>query len=175
MSKKIKVLTLSDHPLSPSGVGTQTRYVIEALLKTGRYEVLSLGGAIKHQDYTPKKIDPYGDDWRIIPVDSYGTQEMIRSILRNEKPDILWMMTDPRFYEWLWSIENEIRPLCSIVYYHVWDNFPAPHFNKKFYESNDHIVSISKLTDEERSSRQSPANHAYRTKGSSWSRLGSHS
>jgi len=148
MTKKIKVLTLSDHPLSPSGVGTQTRYVIEALLKTGRYEVLSLGGAIKHQDYTPKKVDPYGDDWRIIPVDGYGTQEMIRSILRNEKPDILWMMTDPRFYEWLWSIENEIRPLCPIVYYHVWDNFPAPHFNKKFYESNDHIVSISKLTDD---------------------------
>ena len=148
MSKKIKVLTLSDHPLSPSGVGTQTRYVIEALLKTGRYEVLSLGGAIKHQDYSPKKVDPYGDDWRIIPVDGYGTQEMIRSILRNEKPDILWMMTDPRFYEWLWAIENEIRPLCPIVYYHVWDNFPAPHFNKKFYESNDHIVSISKLTDE---------------------------
>ena len=148
MSKKIKVLTLSDHPLSPSGVGTQTRYVIEALLKTGRYEVLSLGGAIKHQDYTPKMVEPYGQDWRIIPVDGYGTQETIRSILRNEKPDILWMMTDPRFYEWLWAIENEIRPLCPIVYYHVWDNFPAPHFNKKFYESNDQIVSISKLTDE---------------------------
>ena len=147
-NNKIKVLTLSDHPLSPSGVGTQTRYVIEALLKTGKFEVLSLGGAIKHSDYTPKKVEPYGDDWRIIPVDGYGTPEMIRSILRNEKIDILWMMTDPRFYEWLWSIENEIRPLCPIVYYHVWDNFPAPHFNRKFYESNDHIVSISKLTHE---------------------------
>ena len=54
MTKKIKVLTLSDHPLSPSGVGTQTRYVIEALLKTGKFEVLSLGGAIKHHDYTAK-------------------------------------------------------------------------------------------------------------------------
>jgi glycosyltransferase involved in cell wall biosynthesis len=147
MDKKIKVLTLSDHPLSPSGVGTQTRYVIEALLNTGKFQVLSLGGAIKHNDYTPKMVEPYGQDWKIIPVDGYGTQEMIRSILRNEKPDILWMMTDPRFYEWLWAIENEIRPLCPIVYYHVWDNFPAPHFNKKFYESNDRIVSISKLTD----------------------------
>jgi len=147
MDKKIKVLTLSDHPLSPSGVGTQTRYVIEALLKTGKFEVLSLGGAIKHHDYTPKYVEPWGTDWKIVPVDGYGTQEMIRSILRNEKPDILWMMTDPRFYEWLWAIENEIRPLCPIVYYHVWDNFPAPHFNKKFYESNDQIVSISKLTD----------------------------
>jgi hypothetical protein len=25
--KKIKVLTISDHPLSPSGVGTQTKYM----------------------------------------------------------------------------------------------------------------------------------------------------
>ena len=148
MTKKIKVLTLSDHPLSPSGVGTQTRYVIEALLKTGKFEVLSLGGAIKHHDYSVNHVEPWGSDWRIIPVDGYGTTEMIRSILRNEKPDILWMMTDPRFYEWLWSIENEIRPLCPIVYYHVWDNFPAPHFNAKFYNSNDMIVSISKLTHE---------------------------
>ena len=148
MTKKIKVLTLSDHPLSPSGVGTQTKYVIEALLKTGKFEILSLGGAIKHHDYTPRMVDPWGSDWKIIPVDGYGTQEMIRSVLRNEKPDILWMMTDPRFYEWLWQIENEIRPLCPIVYYHVWDNFPAPHFNAKFYNSNDMIVSISKLTHE---------------------------
>ena len=146
MDKKIKVLTLSDHPLSPSGVGTQTKYVIEALLATGKFQVLSLGGAIKHNDYSPKFVEPWGEDWRIIPVDGYGTQEMIRSILRNEKIDILYMMTDPRFYEWLWHIENEIRPLCPIVYYHVWDNYPAPYFNKKFYESNDCIVSISKLT-----------------------------
>jgi glycosyltransferase involved in cell wall biosynthesis len=148
MSKKIKILTLSDHPLSPSGVGTQTRYVVEALLKTGKFQVLSLGGAIKHQDYTPKIVEPWGEDWKIIPVDGYGTQEMIRSVLRNEKPDILWMMTDPRFYEWLWSIENEIRPLVPIVYYHVWDNFPAPDFNGKFYKSNDLVVAISKLTRE---------------------------
>jgi hypothetical protein len=37
MSKKIKVLTISDHPLSPSGVGTQTKYVIEALLNSGKF------------------------------------------------------------------------------------------------------------------------------------------
>jgi hypothetical protein len=84
-NEKIKVLTLSDHPLSPSGVGTQTKYVIEALLNTGKFQVISLGGAIKHQDYTPKMVDPWGEDWKIIPVDGYGSQEMIRSILRNEK------------------------------------------------------------------------------------------
>ena len=148
MSKKIKVLTLGDHPLSPSGVGTQTKYIIESLLKTKKFSVISLGGAMKHQDYTPKAVEPYGEDWKIIPIDGYGNPEIIRSMLRNEKPDILWFMTDPRFYEWLWSIENEIRPLCPMVYYHVWDNYPYPMFNKKYYESNDHIATISRLTDD---------------------------
>jgi glycosyltransferase involved in cell wall biosynthesis len=148
MSKKIKVLTLGDHPMSPSGVGTQTRYVCEALLKSEKFSILSLGGAIKHTDYTPVGIEPWGQDWRIIPVNGYGTPELVRSIIRNEKPDIVWFMTDPRFYEWLWGIENEIRPLCPLVYYHVWDNYPNPMFNKKFYESNDHIFAISQLTND---------------------------
>ena len=146
MSKKIKVLTLSDHPLSPSGVGSQTKYVIESLLKSEKFSVLSLGGAMAHHNYNPINVEPWGDDWKIIPVDGYGNPEMIRSLLRNEKIDIIWFMTDPRFYGWLWDIENEIRPLVPMVYYHVWDNFPAPYFNRKFYLSNDKICAISKVT-----------------------------
>ena len=144
--KKIKVLTISDHPLSPSGVGIQTKNMIEALLKTERYQVISLGGAVKHQKYDPIKVGDYGDDWVIIPIDGYGDHEKIRSILRTQKPDIMWFMTDPRFYEWLWEIDNEIRAHVPMVYYHVWDNHPAPVFNKIFYDSNDLIVSISKVT-----------------------------
>jgi glycosyltransferase involved in cell wall biosynthesis len=143
---KIKILTLSDHPLSPSGVGTQTKYFCESLLKTGRYSIISLGGAIKHQNYQHVNVEPYGEDWKIIPVDGYGTQEMIRSLIRNQKIDLIWFMTDPRFWGWLWEMENEIRPLCSMVYHHVWDNYPAPFYNRNFYLSNDHIVTISKLT-----------------------------
>lgn len=143
---KIKILTLSDHPLSPSGVGTQTKYICEALLKSGKFQIISLGGAIKHENYNPIVVDPYGEDWKIIPVNGYGTPDMIRSILRTEKPDILYFMTDPRFYGWLWDIENEVRPLVPMVYYHVWDNYPAPYFNRKFYLSNDRICAISKLT-----------------------------
>ena len=148
MKEKTKILTLSDHPLSPSGVGTQTRYMIEALLKTGDYKFISLGGAIRHQDYKPQMTEEYGEDWTIFPVDGYGTPDVVRSILRNERPDIVWIMTDPRFWGWLWMIENEIRPHAPIVYYHVWDNYPYPHYNKKFYESNDVIVTISKVTDD---------------------------
>ena len=148
MDKKIKILTLSDHPLSPSGVGTQTKYFIEALLKTGKFQFVCLGGAIKHENYDAQKIAPYEDDWMVIPIDGYGDAPKIRSIIRNEKPDILWFMTDPRFYEWLWFMENEIRPNIPMVYYHVWDNHPAPIFNRPFYLSNDLVVSISKVTHE---------------------------
>jgi len=146
--KKTKILVLSDHPLSPSGVGTQTKYFIEALLKTGRYQFICLGGAIKHMDYQPKQVDPWGEDWKIFPVDGYGNHEIIRSVLQQERPDVLWFMTDPRFYGWLWEIENEIRPHIPMVYYHVWDNFPAPHYNGSFYRSTDEVVCISKVTHE---------------------------
>jgi len=146
MSKKIKVLTIGDHPLSPSGVGTQSKYFIEALLKSGKFEVISIGGAIKHQDYRPIVVEPWDKEWRILPIDGYGNPEIIRSLLRNEKVDMMWIMTDPRFYEWLWQFDNEIRSLVPLVYYHVWDNYPYPMYNNKFYESNDHIACISKLT-----------------------------
>jgi glycosyltransferase involved in cell wall biosynthesis len=144
--KKKKILVIADHPLSPSGVGTQTKYFIEALLKTGRYQFVCLGGAIQHKDYSPQRVEPYGDDWRIFPIDGYGNHEIIRSILQKEKPDALWFMTDPRFFGWLWEIENEIRAQIPMIYYHVWDNFPSPHFNGIFYRSTDEVVCISKVT-----------------------------
>ena len=106
---KKKILVIADSPLVPSGVGTQTKYMIESLLETGKYQFLCLAGAIQHQDYTPFQVEPYYQDWIIKPVDGYGDQNTIRQILKDYKPDVLWFMTDPRFYVWLWQIENEIR------------------------------------------------------------------
>ena len=147
MSDKIKIFTISDHPLSPSGVGTQTHYMIEAMLRTGKYQFVSFGGAIKHPGgMAPQRTENWGDDWVIWPVEGYGSPDMVRSMIHQQKPDILWFMTDPRFYGWLWSIENEIRAHVPMVYYHVWDNYPYPKFNRPFYLSNDHIACISKLT-----------------------------
>lgn len=148
MDKKIKVLVLSDHPLSPSGVGTQTRYMIEALLKTGKFQFLCFGGAITHVDYKPQKTEEWGDDWIIWPIDGYGSPDLIRSMIRQQKPDVLWFMTDPRFWTWLWEMDHEIRPFMPMVYYHVWDNYPYPYFNKQYYDSNDVIATISKVTDD---------------------------
>ena len=144
MKEKIKVLVIADHPLSPSGVGTQTRYMLESLLETGDYSFTCLGGAIKHENYSPIKIDDYGDDCIIYPVDGYGTQDIIRSMLRTVRPDMLWFMTDPRFFPWLWEIEDEVRSLVPMIYYHVWDNYPYPDFNKVWYDSTDVVVSRKK-------------------------------
>ena len=146
MNKKITVLTISDHPLLPSGVGTQTKYVIEALLRSGKFDVISLGGAVKHQDYTPKLVEGYPGRWEIFPVDNYGDAKLIKQFLNNRKPDILYFMTDPRFYEWLWSVDDIVRSSVPMIYYHVWDNYPYPYYNQRYYESNDVIASISKVT-----------------------------
>ena len=148
MTEKKKIFVIADHPFAPSGVGTQTRYIIESLLATGRYKVVCFGGAVKHQDYRPQKTEEWGDDLVVFPVDGYGTQESVRSLIWSEKPDMLWFMTDPRFYIWIWDMENEIRSLIPMVYYHVWDNYPYPKFNKNFYESNDFIATISKVTED---------------------------
>ena len=140
MSEKKKIFVLADHPFTPSGVGTQTKYFCEALLRTGRYSIICFGGAIKHQSYEPMKTEEWGEDWIIYPVQGYGAQDQVRSVIRNHKPDLIWFMTDPRFWGWLWSMDNEIRAHMPMVYHHVWDNFPAPMFNKPHYESNDKIV-----------------------------------
>jgi glycosyltransferase involved in cell wall biosynthesis len=147
MTEKLKILTISDHPLIPSGVGSQARYLIEGLLKTGRYQFRSLGAAIKHNDYRPIRVEEYKEDWYILPTDGYGNENMLRNLLDNEKYDALWFMTDPRFYMWLFNMSDEIRDRgIPLLYNHVWDNYPVPTFNKSFYQSCDFIGCISKLT-----------------------------
>lgn len=148
MADKKKILTISDHPLIPSGVGLQTRYIIEGLLKTGKYKVVSWGAAIKHPDYRPQKIFPeiYGDDWVIYPIDGYGDAGRMRATILNEKPDVLLIVTDPRFYTWLFDMSDEIKRNMPIVYWHVWDNDPTPVFNEAYYETIDYLVPLSLKT-----------------------------
>ena len=59
MKDKIKVLVLADHPFSPSGVGTQTRYMVEGLLASGQFSFICFGGAVKHEDYSPQKFEKH--------------------------------------------------------------------------------------------------------------------
>jgi glycosyltransferase involved in cell wall biosynthesis len=144
--KKYKIITISDIPLVPSGCGQQHKFLIEGLLKTGRYTFRTIGGAIKHPSYNPIQIEPWNSDWIIFPRDNYGDKLFIRSILDQEKPDALWIFTDPRFFVWLWEMSDEILPRCPILYWHIWDNYPAPQFNKNFFRSTTYMGCISKLT-----------------------------
>jgi glycosyltransferase involved in cell wall biosynthesis len=144
---KFKLLTMGDHPLVSSGVATQCKYIFEGLLKTGKYQIISLGGAMSHQDYRPQKVQEYGDDWTIYPINGYGDPNIVREFLEREKIDAVWFMTDPRFYGWLFDMSDEIRDRgIPLMYYHVWDNYPVPDFNKNYYHSCDYIGCISKLT-----------------------------
>lgn len=143
MSKKNKILFLSDHPLCTSGVGVQSRMLIEGLLRTGKYTFKCLGGAIKHENYNTVMVNP---DFVIKPVDGFGTRESLRQLLITERPDAIIIFTDPRQFIWLWEVEDEIHQLCPIAYWHVWDNDPYPKFNEIWYESTDLINCLSYKT-----------------------------
>jgi len=141
--QKKKILVLSDHALSTSGVGTQTRHLINGLLKKGEWTFRQFGAAIKHSDYRTIVVN---DDFIIKPIDGFGTKEMLRVTLATEKPDLILIFTDPRFFYWLFEMEDEIHQVCPIAWWHVWDNWPKPEFNSPFYESTDLINCHSHLT-----------------------------
>lgn len=151
MTKKKKILMIGDHPLSVSGVGTQSRYLIEGLLRTGKYQFRCLGAAIKHSNYDLVPVQaPNGewekDDWLIKPIDGFGNKDMIRMLLVQEKPDAILLFTDPRFFGHIFSMEDEIHQVCPITWWHVWDNDPWPFFLEPIYESVDLINCHSHKT-----------------------------
>ncbi len=139
MQKK-KILVISDHPLSSSGVGLQVRYLIHGLLEKNKYKFLCLGAAMKHENYNVTQVTP---DFVIKPIDGFGNKEMIRILLAQEKPDAIFIFTDPRFFMHIFEMEDEIHQICPIVYWHLWDALPKPEFNKVLYESVDLINCIN--------------------------------
>ena len=152
MAKK-KILLLSDDLRMSSGVGTMSREFVMGTLE--HFDWVQIGGAIKHPD-AGKYIDMNEairresgvDDayLKIIPVNGYGTPELLRHIMATEKPDAILHYTDPRFWEWLYNMEHEIRMNIPIFYYNIWDDLPYPIWNEPFYESCDLIMNISKQT-----------------------------
>lgn len=142
MHKK-KVLILSDHALSTSGVATQTRHLVNGLLQKGGWTFRQFGAALKHSNYQPVMVN---EDFIIKPIDGFGDRNLLRSALVNEKPDVILIFTDPRFFTWLFEMEDEIHQVCPIAWWHVWDNLPAPEFNRAMYEATDLINCHSYLT-----------------------------
>lgn len=126
--------------MSPSGVASQGLALIEGLIKTGKYTFKTLGGAIKHSDYSVMQPHP---DLVVKPVDGFGTPDQIKKIILTERPDAVLMITDPRQFYFVWSMQEEIQRICPITYWTIWDNDPFPDFNDVWYKSTDLLNCIS--------------------------------
>ena len=143
MSKKIKILMLSDHAKTNTGVAVQSNHLINGLVETENYEVVQLGAAIYHDDYDTVNVK---EGFKIIPINGFGDKDIIRSMLVSYDPDVFIIFSDARFFKHIFEMEDEIHQVCPIIWWHVWDNRPTPKFNKQFYDSVDKINCISELT-----------------------------
>ena len=139
MTKKT-ILLLSDHALSTSGVGTQSRWLVSGLINTGKYSFRCFGAAMKHENYETVVVNP---DFIIKPTVGFGDPVLLRKTLAQVRPDAVMLFTDPRFFNWLFAMEEEIHQICPIVYWHLWDNGPWPEFNRPIYECVDLVNCIN--------------------------------
>jgi glycosyltransferase involved in cell wall biosynthesis len=152
-NERKKILLICDDIRVHSGVATVAR---ELVLNTSHhFNWVNLGGAIQHPEQG-KRFDLSQDTNHntgltdalvtLYPVNGYGDANLIRHMMKIEKPDAIMLITDPRYFEWLFAIENEIRKTCPIIYLNIWDDYPTPLYNKGFYESCDALLAISKQT-----------------------------
>lgn len=151
LTKKKKILLLSDDLRLTSGIATISREIV--LGTAYKYDWVQLGAAIKHPD--EGKIFDISQDInrekgitdanvKVIPWSGYGDPNILRHLMRVEKPDLILHFTDPRFWLWLYHMENEVRQQCPISYLAIWDDVPFPHWNAEYYASCDLIMGISK-------------------------------
>lgn len=148
-----KILLLSDDIRMTSGISTMAREIV--LGTAHKYNWANLGAALNHPE-NGKHLDISFDTNNIAGISDasvyiyacsgYGTPELIRQLIDLEKPDALMFFTDPRYWIWLFQIENEIRRKIPMIYLNIWDDLPAPLYNKPYYESCDTLMSISKQT-----------------------------
>lgn len=147
------ILLISDDFRLPSGIGTQSKEMIFNTCQ--HYNWLQIGAAMKHPE-NGKLLDISADVSqltgvpdayvRVIPFEGYGNPMMVRQIMEMEKIDAIMMFTDPRFFTWLFEMEDEIRSKIPILYLNIWDDVPYPMWNRSFYASCDLLMGISKQT-----------------------------
>ena len=148
-----KILLLCDDFRMHSGIATMAREIIFGTVQ--HFKWFQIGAAIKHPE-AGKLLDLSEDVSkntgvkdayvRMIPSNGYGDVNLVRSILKTEQPDAIMIFTDPRYWTWLFDIEREIRKDIPILYLNIWDDYPAPLYNRDFYNSCDLLMGISKQT-----------------------------
>ena len=152
-NERKKILLICDDIRVHSGVATVAR---EMVINTAHhFNWVNVAGSINHPE-KGKRFDLSADTNQtsgiedasvfLYPVDGYGDPNLIRHLMSVEKPDAIMIITDPRYFDWLFQMENEIRQEVPIIYLNIWDDFPTPLYNKSFYESCDALLAISKQT-----------------------------
>ena len=151
--KRKKIMLICDDIRVYSGIVGVGREVV--LHTAHHFNWINIGGAIQHPDQG-KRLDLSQStnetmgltDSSVImyPTDGYGNPDMIRQLIKIEKPDAIMLITDPRYFTWLFQIENEIRKQIPITYLNIWDDYPAPLYNLPYYEACDLLMGISKQT-----------------------------
>ena len=152
-NERKKILLICDDLRVHSGVATVAR---EMVLNTAQhFNWIQIAGAINHPE-KGKKLDLSNDtntntgltdaSVQIYPTDGYGDANLVRTLIKIEKPDAIFLITDPRYFMWLFQIENEIRKKMPIIYLNIWDDYPAPMYNRPYYEACDALLGISKQT-----------------------------
>jgi glycosyltransferase involved in cell wall biosynthesis len=153
MAKKKKILLLSDDLRMSSGIATVSKEIVLGTLD--KFHWVQLGAAVNHPE-KGKEID-LGNDVRkttgikdaslkIIPWTGYGDANILRELIMRHQPDAILHFTDPRYWRWLYDMEAEIRQNIPILFYHIWDDLPDPHYNRNYYESCDWMGCISRQT-----------------------------
>lgn len=137
-----------------SGVATVAREVVVGT--SHEYNWVVVGAGINHPSAGQRldlsaDVNKYNEitDASVImyPNNGYGDPHLIRRLIKDEKPDALMIFTDPRYFIWLFQIEDEIRKNIPIMYYTIWDDLPYPFYNESYYESCDALFAISKQTE----------------------------
>ena len=151
--KRKKILMLSDDIRTQSGVGNMAKEII--INSAHHFNWCNLGGAVKHPeagqgfDLSPevnKMIGVTDADVKVIACNGYGDANMLRAVINQEKPDAIVHFTDPRYWMWLYQMENEIRQKIPMIFYTIWDDVPYPMYNRNYYRSDDMLLCISKQT-----------------------------
>ena len=148
-----KILLLCDDIRMHSGIGNMGKEIV--LGTAHHFNWVNLGAALKHPEQGKafdlsqqvNKEVGLGDSYvRLIPSTGYGNVKTVRELITVEKPDAILIFTDPRYWTWLFEIEREIRSKIPIFWLNIWDDYPAPLYNKPYYESVDVLMAISKQT-----------------------------
>jgi len=148
-----KILLLCDDIRMHSGIATMAREIVVGT--SHHFNWVNLGAAINHPEVgkgfdISQDVNTYAgiddSDVKVLPSNGYGDAMQIRSLIHTERPDAIMIFTDPRYWIWLFEIEREIRNQIPLFYLNIWDDYPAPLYNKSYYESCDLLMAISKQT-----------------------------